>query len=65
MGGTEFVQSDSVQPSLNTPRVLQPKGVRIQRVLDLDLNGSLDEVISRMSADGLNADNQKDQYGQN
>ena len=65
MGGTEFVQSDSIQPSLNIPRVFQPEGVRTRRALDLDLNGSLDEVISRMSVDGLNADNQKDQYGQN
>ena len=50
VGDIEFVQSDSVQPSLNTPRVLQPKGVRTLRALDLDLNGSLDEVISRLSA---------------
>ena len=62
VGGIEFVQSDSVQPSLNTPRVLQPEGVRTRRALDLDLNGSLEEVISRLSADGLNADNQKDQW---
>ena len=41
---------------------MQPEGVRTQRALDLDLSGSLDEVISRLSADGLNADNQKDQW---
>ena len=62
IGGLEFVQSDSVLPSLNTPRVLRPEGVTIRRALDLDLNGSLEEVISRLSAEGLNADNQKDQW---
>jgi len=64
VGGIESVQPDSVQPSLNTPRVLQPEEVRTWRALDLDLNGSLDEVISRLSASGLNADNQTDQYRQ-
>jgi hypothetical protein len=62
MGGLGFVQSDSVLPSLNTPRVLQPEGVTIRRALDLDLNGSLEEVISILSAEGLNADSQKDQW---
>ena len=62
VGGLEFVQSDSILPSLNTPRVLQPEGVRIRRALDLDLNRSLEEVISRSSAEGLNAHNQMDQW---
>ena len=60
--GIESVQSDSVQPSLNTPRVLQPEGGRIRRALDLDVNGSLDELISRLSAGSLNADSQMDQW---
>ena len=62
VGGTESVQSESVQPSLNTPRIFQPEGGRIRRALELDVNGSLEEVISRLSAGSLNDDSQMDQW---
>jgi len=58
VGGIESVPSESIQPSLNTPRVLQPEGARTRRVLEWDQNGSLDEVISRFSARGLSTDGQ-------
>jgi hypothetical protein len=41
---------------------LQPEGVRTTRALDLDLNGSLDEVISRLSAGGLSAHDQTEHW---
>ena len=62
MGGLGSVQSDPVLPSLNTPRVLQPEGAAIRRALELELDGSLEEVISRLSAGGSNDGNQKDQW---
>ena len=59
MGGLGSVRSDSVLPSLKTPRILQPEGVTTRRALDLDLNGSLEVILS---AEGLTADNQQDQW---
>lgn len=41
---------------------MQPEGVRTTRALNLDLNGSLDEVISRLSAGGLSADDQTEHW---
>ena len=58
VGGIEPVHPDSVLPSLNTPRVLQPEGARTRRVLELNQNGSPDEVISRFSARDLSTDGQ-------
>ena len=58
VGGIEPVHPDSVLPSLNTPRVLQSEGARTRRVLELNQNGSPDEVISRFSARDLSTDGQ-------
>jgi len=41
---------------------LQPEEGRIRRALELDVNGSLEEVVSRLSAGSLNADSQMDQW---
>ena len=62
MGGLGSVQSEPVLPSLNTPRVLQPEGAAIRRALELELDGSIEEVVSRLSAGGSKAGNQKDQW---
>ena len=52
------VQSEPAHPILNTPIVLQPDGAPIRRVLDLDVNGSMDEVLSRFSGGSLNVNDQ-------
>ena len=62
MGGVGSVQSEPVLPSLNTPRVLQPEGAAVRRALGLELEGSIEEVVSRLSAGGSRMDNQKDQW---
>ena len=61
-GGMGSVQSEPVHPSLNTPIVLQPYGVPTRRVLDLDTSGSIDEIMSRLSAEGLRTNDQAEQW---
>ncbi len=62
MGGLGSVQSEPILSSLNTPRVLQPEGAAVRRALELELEGSIEEVVSRLSAGGSRADSQKDQW---
>lgn len=58
MGGTGSVQSEPVHPSLNTPVVLQPDGAPARRVLDLNISGSIDDIISRLSEGGWKTNDQ-------
>ncbi len=62
MGSVGSVQSEPVLPSLSTPRVLQPEGAAVRRALGLELEGSIEEVVSRLSAGGSRMDNQKEQW---
>ncbi len=52
MGSVGSVQSEPVLPSLSTPRVLQPEGAAVRRALGLELEGSIEEIVSRLSAGG-------------
>ena len=61
MGGMGSVQSVPVHPSLNTPIVLKPDGVPTRRVLDLYTSGSIDKIMSRLSAEGLRTNDQAEQ----
>ena len=61
MDGLGSVQSEPVLPSLNTPRVLQPEGAAVRRALELELEGSIEEAVSRLSAGGSRVDSQRDQ----
>ena len=62
MGGTGSVQSEPVHPSLITPRVLQPDGTPSRRALDLDTSGSIYEIISRLSIEGLGNNDQAEEW---
>ena len=62
MGGTGSVQLEPVHPSLITPRVLQPDGMPSRRALDLDTSGSIYEIISRLSIEGLGNNDQAEEW---
>ena len=62
VGGSRSVQSEPVHPSLITPRVLQSDGTPSRRVLDLDTSGSINEIISRLSVEGLGNNDQAEQW---
>ena len=62
VGGSGSVQSEPVHPSLITPRILQSDVTPSRRVLDLDTSGSIDEIISRLSVEGLGNNDQAEQW---
>ena len=62
VGGSGSVQSEPVHPSLVTPRILQSDVTPSRRVLDLDTSGFIDEIISRLSVEGLGNNDQAEQW---